>query len=206
MPNPNNPLPPFPSPQPGEQLAQLDSANETAIAQFLYTAGPVPMPPPPSNVWRAGQHFSYAVSKTLFHDSGLRCSPVCGPVGTPMSVTRETAPWGKMAVRWRAARNNGPPVIPSVDLGDPNVVLEKSWITFQGQGFMADGTASQVVEGVYLFWLRVPYGEVDTILTAAYPGTNSQLSTTGIGPDSYSAEIIGPNLPPAGAPTNPITF
>lgn len=238
MPNPNNPLPPFPPPQPGDQSAQLNAPNELAISQFLYTAGPgampLPLPPPPTSTLRAGIHFEYAVSKTLAKVSGLRCSPVCGipgtpgtspqylipndptsvllnpgtPAipGTPMSVTRETAPWGKMAVRWRAARNNGAPVIPSEDLGDPNLVLERSWITFAGIGFMADGTDSMVVEGLYIYWTRVNYSEVDEILTAAYPGTGSVLTASGIQSANYSRQILGPNLPPTGAPTNKITF
>ena len=201
MPNPNNPLPPLPPPQPGDQSAQLNDPNEHAIQRFLYTAGPgampLPLPPPPVSVLRAGIHFEYAISKTIAKVGGLTCTPVCGPPGTPMSVTRETAPWGKMAIRWRAARNNGAPVIPSEDLGDPNLVFERSWITFAGVGFMADGSDSMVIEGLYIYWTRLNYSEADAILTAAYPGAESELRTSGIGPQNYSAEILGPNLPPA---------
>jgi hypothetical protein len=210
VPNPNNPLPPLPTPQPGDQSAQLNNANETAIQQFLYTAGPgampLPLPPPPTSTLTAGLHFEYAVSKTVAKVSGLVCTPICGPPGTLMSTTRETSPWGKMAIRWRAARNNGAPIIPSEDLGDPNLVFERGWITFAGIGFMADGSDSMVVEGLYIYWTRLSYSETDVILTASYPGVGSTLAGTGIGPDNYSEEILGPNLPPVGAPTDPISF
>ena len=134
LPNPNNPLPPFPTPQPGDQWQ--GRANEQAIAQYLYTVGPVPSAPPTS-VLRAGQHFSYAVSKTLFNDSGLRCTPV--------------------------------------------------------------------VEGVYLFWLRLPYEETDTLLTAAYARNGSRIERHGYRAVRLQHWDYRPEQP-ATAPDEPITF
>jgi hypothetical protein len=206
MANTTQPLPPFPGAQPGDMNVVLNDPNETAIRGFQYNTGPNPAPPSFVAVLRAGLHYEYAVSKRITYHSGLKCTPVQGPPGTPMSVTRETAPWGQMVVYWKSSRRNGNPVVPSQDLGDANTVFEKGCVDVPGPGFMADGTKAIVRMGVYYYWLRLPYAESDTILAAAYPDTDDELTANTLVAADFSKLVIGPNQPPAGAPTNKITF
>ena len=206
MANTTEPLPPFPTPQPSDQGVTLNANEQPPTQGFQYNVGPATAPPSFLPVLVAGLHFEYAASKRITFHSGLKCTPICGPIGTPASVTRETAPWGQMIVYWKSSRKNFNPVVPSTDLQDPNCVLEKYYIDVPGPGFMADGTKSIMRVGMYFYWLRVPYGEDDTVLSASYPGTGDELTENTLVPADFSNLIIGPNQPPIGAPADPITF
>jgi len=57
-------------------------------------------------------------------------------------------------------------------------VLEKKYIDVPGPGFMADGTKSIMRVGIYYYWLRAPYDEDDTVLSAVFPDTGDELTET----------------------------
>jgi hypothetical protein len=73
-------------------------------------------------------------------------------------------------------------------------------------GYLLDGTKCYVVEGEYGYELRAPYKETDPILLGAMPYSSESASANALSPAAYSKVIIGPNVPPAGAPADAIIF
>jgi hypothetical protein len=204
MANTTNPFPPMPPPQPADVGVQFDS-TEQPIHGFQYQVSPNVGPPSTLVTLAATRYYEYAITKTVYDWSGLKVTPLQGPIGTPASVTRECAPWGEMALHWLSTRHGSNPLIPSRDLGDPNVIYKNGWVSFPTPGFLADGTPAITIEGCYFYWLRLPYAETDTLVAATNPYLSGEAAAT-LSAGDYSTLIAGPNVPPAGAPTNKITF
>jgi hypothetical protein len=206
---PNGTLSSFPTPEPpAEFYASLPDAHATLSATETLIGVLPTLPPPPRAVQlvEASPHHEYWCSKLFYRDEGMSVRPVMGPPGTPASVTRERAPYGYLVVRWGAKRIEVPPTIPSSDLQDPNAVLMSSWVSAAVPGHLGDGSQAWCLAGAYLYALRVPYKEGDTLTLAAMPFVEETVSENTLTAASYSRNIIGPNTPPVGAPTNPITF
>lgn len=200
---------PFATSPGGDIVSALQEPGDSPTqAYFGYSTVPGLVAPPTTPViLQSSPYHEYSIVKMVWDHSGLVVSPVQGPIGTPSSVTRECAPWGEMIVRWSSKRVGLTPLIPSRDLGDANAVYMKGWVSFAAPGFFVDGTPCTEIEGCYWYQLRLPYAETDQLLIGAAPYTN-QLSSdnTFNGAAGYLSTIAGPNLPPAGAPTNKITF
>jgi hypothetical protein len=169
----------------------------------------LPKIPPPSSALllvESSPYHEYWVSKQFFDVSGLKGSPVQGPVGTPLSVTREVAPYGWLVVHWEAKRLGASPIIPSRDMQDPNLFYLGGMSVGDIPGTIADGSKWNMIAGCYLYGMRIPYKETDVMVLSARPDSEDIVANNTISPANYALNIIGPNLPPAGAPTSPITF
>jgi hypothetical protein len=207
---PGYPLPPFPAspgdredPSPGVPNPFQDEVGQSST--FVNVVASLQIPTTPVIIQQS-PYWEYAVSKIVFQDTGLVVNPVAGPAGTPADVVRVMAPYGKMAFRWISKRRGALPIIPSSDLQDANAVKRQTYVSMVLPGFLLDGTKCYVVEGLYLYDLRVPYKETDPILIGALPYTSESASANVLQPGNYSKTIIGPNTPPAGAPADVIGF
>jgi len=203
---------PFPSPQPPQEffagLPQTNTEQLKTQTTIGVLPGLPPLPPPPESVQlvEADPHQEYWCSKLFYDESGLRVTPVGGPVGTPASVTREHAPYGYLIVRWGAKRLGAPPTIPSRNLQDPNAVYMRGWVSAAVPGHVGEGTQWWSMEGCYSYALRTPYKEGDVLTIGAAPFVDETAAENSVPPAVFDLNIVGPNQPPAGAPTNPITF
>jgi hypothetical protein len=204
MANTSEPLPPIGNPQPADLGVTLNGGEQPIIG-FQYVTSPNLGPPAMLVTLAATQYYEFAVAKIFEDRSGLAVTPIQGPPGTPASVTRECAPYGWMTMNWRSTRLESNPQVPSRDLGDPNLVYKGGKIIVMNSGYTADAKQIVTMEGTYEYWLRVPYTETDTISTATSPFLADEVAVT-LKPTDFNTAIAGPNLPPAGAPTNPITF
>jgi hypothetical protein len=206
---PTETLSTFPTPQPpNEFFAGMPNANlKSATAET--TIGVLPaLPPPPQSVQlvESDPHHEYWCSKLFYDESGLTVTPVGGPAGTPASVTRSHAPYGYLVVRWGAKRLEVPPTIPSRDMQDPNAVYLRGWVSAAVPGHLGEGSRWWTMEGCCVYALRTPYKEGDVLTVGSMPFVEETVAENTIPPTVFDLNIIGPNQPPAGAPTDPITF
>ena len=199
----------FPLPDPPQEFfAGLPPANVGSLRAETSVGVLSALPPPPDSVQlvEADPHQEYWCSKLFYDVSGLVVTPANGPIGTPASVTRSHAPYGYLVVRWGAKRLGAPPIIPSRDLSDPNAVYQRGWVSAAVPGHISEGGQWWSMEGCYGYALRTPYKEGDVLTIGAMPFVEETANENSITAAVYSRNIVGPNNPPAGAPTNPITF
>jgi hypothetical protein len=198
---------PFPTHPGGDPIPTMpDPGNSPTQANFGYSTVPGLVQPLTTPViLQRDPYHEYSISKVVFDDAGVEVTPVGGPPGTPASVTRRCAPYGWMVIRWSSKRIGGIPLIPSRDLQDPNAVYDHGWKAFAAPGYFVDGTKCISIEGCYFYKLRLPYAETDAIAVGSAPYSSELVADTTIGGESYLRTILGPNLPPLGAPTDPIT-
>lgn len=201
---------PLPGPQPPQEFFKhlVNAAPQPPDAQRSGFAVLSQIPAPPSAILlvESSPYHEYWVSKYFQDVSGLKGSPVCGPVGTPMSVVREVAPYGWLTVHWVAKRLGASPIIPSRNMQDPNLFYLGGMTVGDIPGAISDGSKWNMIGGTYLYGLRIPYQETDVMVLSARPDSRDNVANNTISPANYSLNIIGPNLPPAGAPTSPIAF
>jgi hypothetical protein len=209
---PDETLSTFPTPQPPQEfLAGLPQTNEQLLKTqttvgVLTTLPPLPPPPDSVQLHEDEPHQEYWCSKLFYDVSGLTVTPVNGPMGTSASVTREHAPYGYLIVRWGAKRLGLPPTIPSRDLQDPNAVYMRGWVSAAIPGHISEGGQWWSLEGCYGYALRTPYKEGDTLVIGAAPFVEEIAAENSVTAAMYDKNIVGPNQPPAGAPTDLITF
>jgi hypothetical protein len=199
---------PFPT-DPGRSTIDLPAPGQTPDAPDLgYSVLPNLLVPESPVVVQASPYFQYAVSKIWLKNSGLSLQVVQGLPGTPADVIRTSAPHGHVVLRWISRRRGAKPIIPSEDQGGlcPNEVFLSSQVTAAIPGHLTTGEQCWMVSGVYVYGLRVPYSESDVMVIGAFPYTDEIAADNALTPDMYSTDVAGPDLPPAGAPTDPIDF
>jgi len=205
-------LPPFPTTFANAPGASGAVGNLPAVSDdpdgpnVIYATLPDLTSPPPPVLVQRGKYFEYAISKVIHDASGLALNIIQGPPGTPADVVRPCAPSGWVEIRWISKRRGLPPIIPSRDMGCPNEVYLDGWVSGAVPSRLLGGTPCWMVEGYYRYGLQIPYGEGDTITLGALPYLDESPNQNQIVPAQWSKTILGPDTPPAGAPTTPINY
>lgn len=91
------------------------------------------------------------VQSAYIRDEGLLVIPVMGPAGTAPSVVRVHAPYGVRRSRFRAEKENQPPLFPPQADTDSGDVILHSEVAFPAPAPNPDGRLVFAVSGEYTF-------------------------------------------------------
>jgi hypothetical protein len=216
--------PPIAVPLPSPALGQLDTVGPTPVSDppdIPYadvTSDDVTVPyTPPTPGDNVGQYDHYALTTHFVEDNGVRAVPVCGPAGTPMRPIRVHGGAFYKVVTFTARRFVSLPQLPSSAPANNNEMLISRRVSPATPGDMPDGNKVWTVTGQYVYALRVPPTESDTLTCGVSPlallggpnrpSNDPPIRDGDLPPSVWNGTLVAPApVPAAAGPTGFITL
>jgi hypothetical protein len=160
--------------------------------------GPAPFAAIYADVQLGTQFYNQWLMDTDYEtDEGTRSVPTDG---NP-EIVKLHEPITTKIIKWTAERNGAWPVLPHWDTGNPNEVLRKKRIT-PANPLLGANQYIYRVTGLYIYDLRVPLGENDSMPAGHSPADLATPAMTTLTPDQFDKTLAAsaPPLPPGPAP------